>query len=189
METVKSFDGLQELMYSGQMEMKQFPTTSIVDYTTLTPGQYRMYKHLMVGLDMYTPQELYAMNSSKKAKIFKKNKLTQSILNLWKQEIMLNKTNSLAAFVDTELVSFTKQHKNGPCAAPNSFTKEMSIQKNEPLSNIFTTVALKKLLSIEVKPDPKFICTLSFKDLGISKTDIINKLIQENLLPANFAAA
>lgn len=189
MKTVNSFDGLQELMYSGQMESKQFPTTSVVDYTTLTPGQYRMFKHLMVGLDMYTPQELYAMNSSKKAKIFKKNKLTQTILNLWKQEIMLNKTNSLAAFVDTELVSFTKQHKNGPCAAPNSFTKEMSIKQNEPLSNIFTTAALKKLLSVEVKPDPKFICTLSFKDLGITKTDIIKKLIQENLLPVNFAAA
>jgi hypothetical protein len=189
MNTVNSFDGLQELMYSGQMEMKQFPTTSVVDYTTLTPGQYRMFKHLMVGLDMYTPQELYAMNSSKKAKIFKKNKLTQTILNLWKQEIMLNKTNGLAAFVDNELVSFTKQHKNGPCAAPNSFTKELSIKKNGPLPEIFTTAALKKLLSVEIKPDPKFICTLSFKDLGITKTDIINKLIKENLLPVNFAAA
>lgn len=189
MKTVNSFDGLQELMYSGQMEMKQFPTTSVVDYTTLTPGQYRMFKHLMVGLDMYTPQELYAMNSSKKAKIFKKNKLTQTTLNLWKQEIMLNKTNNLAAFADTELVSFTKEHKAGTCAAPDSFTKKVSIKNNEPLSKIFTTAVLKMLLSVDVKPDPKFTCTLAFKDLGISKTDIINKLIQESLLPANFSAA
>ena len=187
MKKTNSFNGLQELMYSGQMEMKQFPTTSVVDYTTLSETQYQMYKHLMVGLNMYTPEQLYAMNSSKKAKIFKRNKQTQAMLNLWKQEVMLNKTNSLVAFADNQLTSFTEQHKDATAKAPHTFTKTLSIKKNEPLSEIFTTAALKKLLSIEIKPDPKFICSLSFKDLGITKNDIINKLTQENFLPQNFA--
>lgn len=152
MKTVNSFDGLQELMYSGQMEMKQFPTTSIVDYTTLSPGQYRMFKHVMVGLDMYTPQELYAMNSSKKAKIFKKHKQAQVMLNLWKQELT------------------------------NAFTTRL-------LSSLFPKSTLIAELNADNSTSTKYTNTLAFKDLGISKTDIINKLIQENFLPANFAAA
>ena len=152
MKTVNSFDGLQELMYSGQMESKQFPTTSIVDYTTLTPGQYRMFKHVMVGLDMYTPQELYAMNSSKKAKIFKKHKQAQSMLNLWKQEL----TNELSAKL---------------------------------LSAFFPKSQLIAELNANKSTSTKYTNTLAFKDLGISKTDIINKLIQTNFLPINFAAA
>lgn len=152
MKTVNSFDGLQELMYSGQMEMKQFPTTSVVDYTTLTPGQYRMFKHVMVGLDMYTPQELYAMNSSKKAKIFKKHKQAQTMLNLWKQELTNNITTKL-------------------------------------LSAFFPKSQLIAELNADNSTSTKYTNTLAFKDLGISKTDIINKLIQENFLPANFAAA
>jgi len=152
MKTVKSFDGLQELMYSGQMESKQFPTTSIVDYTTLTPGQYRMFKHVMVGLDMYTPQELYAMNSAKKSKIFKKHKQAQTMLNLWKQELT------------------------------NAFTTRL-------LSSLFPKSALIAELNADNSTSTKYTNTLGFKDLGISKTDIINKLIQEKFLPANFAAA
>ncbi len=31
-----------------------------------------------------------------------------------------------------------------------------------------------------------FICTLSFKDLGITKAQVINRLITEKILPKNF---
>jgi len=34
--------------------------------------------------------------------------------------------------------------------------------------------------------DKDFICTLSFKDLGITKSDVINRLIVEKILPKNF---
>jgi hypothetical protein len=34
--------------------------------------------------------------------------------------------------------------------------------------------------------DPEYISTLEFKDLGISKKDIVIKLIQEKVLPNNF---
>lgn len=150
MKTVNSFTGLQELMYSGHMESKQFPTTSIVDYTKLTSEQYRMFKHVMVGLDLYTSQELYAMNSSKKSKIFKRYKQAQSMLNLWKQELT------------------------------NAITSKL-------LSNLFPKSQLIAELNSDCSTSTKYTNTLAFKDLGITKTDLINKLIQENFLPKNFA--
>lgn len=151
MKTINNFNGLQELLYSGTMEMKQFPTTSIVDYTTLSEVQYRMYKHLMVGLNMYTQEELYAMNSSKKAKIFKRHKQAQGMLNLWKQELT------------------------------NAFT-------NKLLAGLFPKSKLIEELTSDNTTSDKFVNTLSFKELNIRKSDIINKLIQENFLPKNFAA-
>jgi len=150
MKKVQSFDGLQKLMYSGQLENKQFPIESIVDYTILSEGQHKLFKHVMVGLEMYTPQELYAMNSSKKAKIFKRHKQAQTMLNLWKQQLTNEFTNKLLSslFPKSELI----QH----------FAADYSTSKN-------------------------FINTLTFKQLGISKNMLVNKLIQENFLPKNFA--
>jgi hypothetical protein len=150
MQTVTSFDGLQELMYSGQMEMKQFPQQSFTDYTRLTPTQQKLFKHAMVGLDMYTPQELYAMNSSKKAKIMKRHKLAQTTLNLWKQELTNKITNNI-------------------------------------LSSLFPKSKLIKELTSDNSVNKNYINTLTFKELGINKVMIINKLIQENILPQNFA--
>lgn len=150
MKNVKSFEGLQELMYSGQLENKQFPTESVVDYTILSQGQQKLFKHVMIGLEMYTPQELYAMNSSKKAKIFKRHKQAQTMLNLWKQQLTNDFTNKLlgSLFPKSELI----QH----------FTADYSTSKN-------------------------FINTLTFKQLGITKNMLVNKLMEENFLPKNFA--
>jgi hypothetical protein len=150
MKKLNSFNGLQEVMYSGQLETKQFPTVATVDYTKLSATQYKMFKHIMVGLDMYTPQELYAMNSSKKAKIFKRHKQAQTMLNRWKQEL----------------------------------TNELS---NRLLGTLFPKSQLIQELTADNSTSDKFVNTLSFKDLGISKVTIINKLISENLLPTNFA--
>lgn len=187
MKTTNSLSGLQGLMYSGQLETKQFSTATIVDYTKLTHVQHEMYTKVMVGIKLYTPEQLYAMNSSKKSKIIKRNKLAQSMLNLWKQEKMLTKSNSLLGFVDQQIEGFTNQFKNSNGKSPNSFVKDLKITNKEPLPELFKTAALKQLLSIEVAPDPNFMCTLSFKDLNISKTDIIQRLISTNFLPNNFA--
>ena len=151
MKKVNSFNGLQELMYAGQMEMKQFPTVSTVDYTKLSAEQYRMFKHVMVGLDMYTPQELYAMNSSKKSKIFKRHKQAQAMLNLWKQQLTNELTNRL-------------------------------------LGGLFPKSQLIQELTNDNSTSNNYVNTLSFKDLGVNKTTIINKLITENFLPKNFAS-
>ena len=150
MKTVNSFDGLQELMYSGQLENKQFPMESVVDYTILSPGQTKLFKHVLVGLEMYTPQELYAMNSSKKAKIFKRHKQAQTMLNLWKQELT------------------------------NDFT-------NRLLGSLFPKSLLIQELTSDKSVSKNFINKLTFKELGITKNMLVNKLIHENYLPQNFA--
>jgi hypothetical protein len=145
-----SFEGLQELVYSGQMEHKQFPTISIVDYTYLSPVQTELYMRLIKGLDKYTPQELYAMNSAKKIKIKKKHLQAQRILNTWKQELTNELTNKL-------------------------------------LLSLFPKSKLVKDLTDGTFTSTNFVNTLSFKDLRITKADVINKFIQSNLLPHNFA--
>jgi hypothetical protein len=145
-----SFEGLQELVYSGQMEHKQFPTISIVDYTHLSEVQSELYMRLIRCLDMYTPQELYAMNSAKKIKIKNKHLQAQRILNTWKQELTNDLTNKL-------------------------------------LLNLFPKSKLVKDLTENTFTSTNFVNTLTFKDLRISKADVINKFIETNLLPHNFA--
>jgi len=53
---------------------------------------------------------------------------------------------------------------------------------------LFPNTALSKIFYIKFKnsTDSKFECTLKFKDLGITKDDIIKKLIKCALLPSNF---
>lgn len=145
------FNSLQELVYSGKLEAKQFANKSIVvNYSKLSPVQEELYKRCIMGLDLYTPQELYAMNSAKKNKIFKRHKAVQQMLNLWKQELTIEKTNSWlkTLFPKSELI--------------NDICNETSVSK-------------------------KFINTLSFKELGLKRSDVIEKLITENFLPKNFA--
>jgi hypothetical protein len=36
------------------------------------------------------------------------------------------------------------------------------------------------------EPDPTFVCNSSFKELGITKEDVVAKLLEEGLLPKNF---
>ena len=151
MKTLTSFNGLQELMYSGQMENKQFPTQSFADYSKLTETQNLLYSRAIKGLEIYSQEELYAMNSSKKTKIFKKQKEVQTMLNLWKQEL----TNSIT---------------------------------NRLLGEMFPKSAFIASLIDNTEVSKNYTNTLSFKDLGINKAKIINKLIEENFLPKNFAA-
>jgi radical SAM superfamily enzyme with C-terminal helix-hairpin-helix motif len=147
----KSFESLQELVYSGQFAHKQIEVTSIVDYTYLSPVQTELYKRLLTGLSYYTPEQLYAMNSSKKSKIFKKHEQAQKVLNIWKQELTNKITNNL-------------------------------------LSGLFPASQLVKDIIADNTTSNNYTNTLSFKDLCITKTDIINKFIEKNLLPHNFAA-
>ncbi len=60
------------------------------------------------------------------------------------------------------------------------------------LSNMFfqiifpKTEITKQLLEDKQPTDPNFINKMSFKDLHITKSQIIDKLIKERILPANF---
>jgi hypothetical protein len=151
MKTLTSLESLQELMYAGQLEEKQFPTQSFNDYSRLSETQNLLFNRAIKGLEIYSQEELYAMNSSKKTKIFKKQKEVQTMLNLWKQEITNRKTNAL-------------------------------------LNELFPKSAFIAALIDNTEVSKNYTNTLSFKELGINKVKIINKMIDENFLPKNFAA-
>ena len=104
MKKVNSLQGLSDIMYTGKLENKQIPSSSTVDYTRLNKKQQEMYNKLMVGLKLYTKEELYKMNSSKKNKIFKRSKQVQSMLNLWKQQVLIAKTNPLLSLINKSTV-------------------------------------------------------------------------------------
>jgi len=56
------------------------------------------------------------------------------------------------------------------------------------LSALFPKSELIKSIVNNSETSPSFMNTLSFKELGVTKEDIINKLIASKLLPSNFAA-
>jgi hypothetical protein len=63
----------------------------------------------------------------------------------------------------------------------NSFT-------NNLLMTLFPGRELAKLFYVTYKDatDPRFVNTLNFKDLGVSKKQIVDKLIYEGILPRDF---
>jgi hypothetical protein len=144
------YNSFQELEYSGKLDKKQFPLQSVAKYESLSIVQNELYKRCLMGLDFYSPQELYFMNSAKKSKISKRSKLVQENLNLWKQELTNLKINTM-------LLSLF------------------------PKSNLIVDIASNN------ETDKRFVNTLSFKDLSISKEHVINRLIKYNFLPVNFA--
>lgn len=111
-----------------------------------------LYKRALLGVVVYSDQEIKEMSNEKLKRVNKIHRKTQTILNLWKQEILINKSNTMLkkAFGDFQHAVILKE--------------------------IFDTRQI----------DKEFICTLSFKDLGITKSDIINRLIVEKILPKNF---
>jgi len=130
---------------------------------SLSNEQRRLYSRLLIGLKYYSKQELYAMNSTTKNGIKKRNLKAQNIINLWKQEIMITMSNSIF--------------------------KQYNLSENETIVDDVTnkpTIIKSNLCNRITKTDPEFRCTLSFKDLGINKEKIINKLMHEKLLPSNF---
>jgi hypothetical protein len=138
---VGSFSTLQTEGRSRYQDLSGAPT--------YTAKQNELYSRLLIGLKYYTPEQKYAMNSNKKKRIAKTHKKAQDILNLWKQEITIEKTNGL-------------------------------------FSQLFPKAEITKVLIKESDPSTEFRNTLSFKDLGIRKEDIVEKFLEKRLLPANF---
>jgi len=110
-----------------------------------------LYKRALIGVGVYSKEEINEMSNEKLKRINKIHRKTQTILNLWKQELMISKSNKMIKSLFTNV--------------------EYGLMK-EILNNNFI--------------DKDFICTLSFKDLGITKAQVINRLITEKILPKNF---
>jgi hypothetical protein len=114
----------------------------------LSKIQEKYYKEALYGINSYPEKVLSNMSDFEKKRISNIYRKAQFILNLWKQEILIEKTNKI-----------------------------FSIFKCSPLA--------EEIISQD-KANRNFICMLSFKELGIKKQDIINKLISEKILPSNF---
>lgn len=119
------------------------------DHDSLNNYQNFLYHRALFGLSIYTQQEIVSMHKEKRKRIVKIHKTTQRFLNLWKQEILIDKTNKL----------FEKLFPKNPIA--------------------------KKILD-ESCPEPTFKCNLSFESLGITKQQIVEKLLSEKILPKDF---
>jgi len=110
-----------------------------------------LYKRALIGVGVYDKQQIDEMSNEKLKRINKIHRKTQVILNLWKQEMLISKSNKMITLLFGDV-------KYG-------LLKE--IKDNKAI-------------------DKDFICTLSFRDLGITKSDVINRLIVEKILPKNF---
>lgn len=110
-----------------------------------------LYKRALIGVGVYDKKEIDEMSNEKLKRINKIHRKTQVILNLWKQEMLISKSNKMITLLFGDV-------KYG-------LLKE--IKDNKAI-------------------DKDFICTLSFRDLGITKSDVINRLIVEKILPKNF---
>ena len=110
-----------------------------------------LYKRALIGVGVYDSAEIDEMSNEKLKRINKIHRKTQTILNLWKQEVLIGKSNKLIAGL-------------------------FSVPQYGLLKEILNDTAI----------DKEFVCTLSFKDLGITKNSVINRLITEKILPKNF---
>ena len=116
---------------------------------TYTEEQNRLYSRLLIGLKLYDKKELYAMNQNKKSRIERVHEKAQNVLNLWKQELIIESTNRIFSQL-----------------FPNSKATQYLVENSETM--------------------PEYKNTMSFKDLGIRKEDIVAKFLEARLLPANF---
>lgn len=110
-----------------------------------------LYNRALYGLSVYSQKEIEEMSLEKKQRVKKLQKKAQTVLNIWKQEIV-------------------------------------NILANKLFTDIFPDMEITQCLVdyYGTGGDPEYINTMSFKTLGITKEDVINKLIESKLLPKNF---
>tara|TARA_R110001599_G_scaffold90904_5_gene238954 strand:+ start:847 stop:1299 length:453 start_codon:yes stop_codon:yes gene_type:complete len=103
--------------------------------------------------------------------------------------------NGLKTFTPEEIYSMNSNkkkriHKAHTRAqqALNIWKQEITIKETNSLFNaLFPNSKLTKQLINDSETTNNFKNTLSFKDLGINKNDIIRKFMEIGLLPTNFA--
>lgn len=182
----------QNLVYRGSFSTLQTQGNSQYmkhGAISFTNKQNELYGRLLKGLKYYSKEELYAMNSKKKTKIKNANKKAQSLINLWKQELMFSLDLKYSQLIDRaiEIANAPKEASKLP-VHKGTLTKELKFNPKEEFPFLFGVGLLKKLFDTPVEPDPDFICTLTFKELGLNKKIIANKFLEARLLPADFAS-
>ena len=130
------------------------------DRRWISEHQYQIYKTAMLGLKAYSKQELYRMSIIAKKRIVEFYKKAQIILNRWKQELVNEMFEQLCSL--------------------DCFNFEYN-----PFQKVFdeTVIGIKKFGH---QTEDTVECTLTFQQLKISREQIIQKLIEERILPNNF---
>jgi hypothetical protein len=93
---------MQNLVYVGSYSTLQ--TTGKDTKAGYSLRQNELYNRLLFGLKVYTPEELYAMNSNKKNRITRAHKKAQNLINLYKQRVMINMTQALITLGNTDKI-------------------------------------------------------------------------------------
>ncbi len=119
-------------------------------YDSLSDYQNFLYNRALFGLSVYTQEEIKEMRWDKRKRIVKVHKRAQSVLNVWKQQIINACTNK-----------FFERWFPGT-----------------PITNT--------LLKMSEEIDENYINKMPFKSFNITKMQVINKLIEEGILPSDF---
>ncbi len=109
-----------------------------------------LFNRALFGLAVYSQEDIKKMHYDKRSRIIKVHKRAQAVINLWKQQIVNAKTNSMLKTL------FPRSVYTEYFATVGDFT------------------------------DPEFVNRLSFKSLGIRKSQVIEKLISSGVLPKDF---
>lgn len=99
-----------------------------IEYSSLTDYQNFLYNRVMYGLAVYPREMLDTMHKEKKDRITSKHKQCQTVLNLWKQQIMNRCSTELfrSLFPDSEftkLLEKTESYVDPKVVNKTSFTK------------------------------------------------------------------
>ena len=76
-------------LYGQKKKYQQYEKDFLTNY------QNFLYHRALFGISIYSQEEIRIMNKIKRKKIIKNHKRAQYILNKWKQEILISKTNNL----------------------------------------------------------------------------------------------
>lgn len=86
--------------YAGKLSVYQLEGEKKKKYQRyekdfLNTYQNFLYHRAIFGISIYNQEEIKAMGKPKRKRIIKTHKRAQHILNMWKQEILINKTNNI----------------------------------------------------------------------------------------------
>lgn len=92
----------------------------------------------------------------------------------------------LATICNAKKVRINKVYKRGQRVI-NLYKQRLTIAySNKFFQTLFPKSELTSILLETDETDEKFINTLSFSDLGITKLDIVKLFVEEGILPSNF---
>lgn len=97
--------------YTGQYseyQQKGNKRYNIIEYTALNNTQNFLYNRALFGLSIYHPEELKEMHWEKKKRIMKVYQRAQTVLNVWKQQIVnvISTNVFIKYFPKTEFTKF-----------------------------------------------------------------------------------